>query len=342
MTEAEKPSQRWIPWLIAGIWLLTAVSVLLASRTHPATTANLTVNTRAVSFRTTAGHILGQSDEEQLLISGVTTVRIQFATPRTLQVGGSPRRLTSLKAAGDSFATCSLYQVRSSGFEVLSPSLITLEVLDATNANNRSFSMKSHGALNDNLTSLPGSRGLVPGLECRGVRVNEGPPQSLDGTLSPDGGDSIFISTSSNTRLDFTLAGNSEVSDTQIPVLGELRFSEIDPRTSEEKSVLLTPGPEIVFEKMDKKVTVNPGDLLVVDPKDHFYLRQFTIKNGIQVSLHGVVRNVRAGAGANDLATLLPSTFDRLDNLKRIYGAIPALVALLLGFLDKMGALTKK
>ena len=190
--------------------------------------------------------------------------------------------------------------------------------------------------------SLPTNRGLAPGIECRGVHVNEGPPQSLDGTLSPNGGDSIFISTSSDTRFDFTLAGNSGVRDTQIPVLGQLRFSEIDPRTSEEKSVLLTPGPEIVFEKVEKKVTVNPGDLLIVDPKDHFYLRQFTIKDGIQVSLHGVVRDVRAGAGANDLSTLLPSTFDRLDSVKRIYGAIPALVALLLGVLDKMGALTKK
>jgi hypothetical protein len=338
MTESEK-SKRWIPWLIATIWLLTAVCVLIAARTHPATTADLAVNTRVVSFRTSAGHILGQSDEEQLLISGITTLQIQFATPRTIRAGGLPLRLTSLKAQGDSFATCSLYQVRSSSFEVLAPARITLE---AANGATRSFSMKSHGILNNNLTSLPGSRNLVPGIECRGVRVNGSPPQSLDGTLSPNGGDSIFISTSADARLDFNLAGNSGVGDTQIPVLGELRFSEIDSRTSEEKSVLLAPGPEIVFEKIDKKIAVNPGDLLVVEPKDRFYVRRFTIKEGIQLSLHGVVRNIRAGAGANDLSTLLPSTFDRLDNAKRIYGGIPALVALVLGVLDRLGVLTKK
>src|ERR1700733_6334020 len=113
MTEPEKPvktSQRWIPWMIVGIWLLTALLMLLTSRTHPATTANVTVNTKSFSFRTTAGHFLRQSDEEQLLVSGVTTLRIQFATPRTIQDGAATLHLGSLNAEGDAFATCSLYQ----------------------------------------------------------------------------------------------------------------------------------------------------------------------------------------------------------------------------------------
>ena len=327
-------------WLIAGVWLFTAAAVLIASRMHPATIANLTVSTRKLSFRTNAGHILGQSDEEQLLISGVTTLQIQFAAPRTVKAGGSPTSVSFLKVEGASLASCSLYQVRSSGFEVLVPALITFEVSDASKG--KSFSMKAHGLLSDNLTSLPADRGLSSGFECRGVRVNGGSPQDVEGTLSPAGGDSVFVATAPDSRLDFTFAANSGASDTQIPVLDELRFSEIDPRTSEEKSVLLPPPPEILFEKVNKKVNANPTDLLVVLPKDRFYLRQFTIKDGIQISLHGTVRNIRAGAGANDLATLMPSAFDQLDSAKRIYGVIPAIVALLLGILDKMGGLPKK
>jgi hypothetical protein len=116
----------------------------------------------------------------------------------------------------------------------------------------------------------------------------------------------------------------------------------VDPRTSEEKSVLLNPPPHISFEKLDKKVTLDDADLLVVLPKRDFYLRQFTVKDGIHLSFHGVVADVRAGAGANDLETLMPSFFDHIDNLKRIYGVIPVLVTLILGVMEKMRGPSKK
>jgi hypothetical protein len=266
-------------------------------------------------------------------------LQIQFNGPQTLRTGGGTLRVTSLQAEGDSFAACSLYQVRSSGFEVRGPAVITLEVIEVSNA--RTFSLKAHGELNDNLSSRPSEPGVRPGFECRGVRFNGGPAGDVEGSFSSGGGDSIFVATSPDTRLDFSLARNTDVSDTQIPILTELRFSEIDPRTSEEKSVLLRPA-EISFEKVNRKLTVDASDLLVVVPGDEFYMRNFTIKDGIQLSLHGRVREIRSGAGAKDMATLMPSAFDQLDNAKRIYGAVPLLVGLVLGILEKMGVLGKK
>jgi len=182
---------------------------------------------------------------------------------------------------------------------------------------------------------------LQPGFECRGLRVN-GRKADVDGSFSQAGGDSIYLATSPDVRLDFSLAEQSEVTDTQIPVLNELRFSEIEPRTSEEKSVLLKPAPEVFFEKVKQKVTLDPADLLVVVPKSNFYLRQFTVADGVHVSLRGVVREIRSGAGAKGLTTLMPSAFDHMDSAARIYGAIPALVALVLGILERMGLLGKK
>jgi hypothetical protein len=79
-----------------------------------------------------------------------------------------------------------------------------------------------------------------------------------------------------------------------------------------------------------------------VIPRNNFYLRQFTVKDGVQVSLHGIVRDVRTGAGASGLETLVPSAFDHLDNVKRIYGVVPALVAFILGILEKMGGLPER
>jgi hypothetical protein len=66
------------------------------------------------------------------------------------------------------------------------------------------------------------------------------------------------------------------------------------------------------------------------------------VKSGIQLSLHGSIRQLLAGAGANDLATLMPSSFDHLSNISRIYGTIPAIAGLLLGILERIGALGKK
>jgi len=106
--------------------------------------------------------------------------------------------------------------------------------------------------------------------------------------------------------------------------------------------VLLKPAPEVFFEKVKQKVTLDPADLLVITPKANFYLRQFTVADGVHVSLRGAVRQIRSGAGARGLTTLMPSAFDHLDNAARIYGAIPALVALVLGILERMGLLGKK
>ena len=340
--DSEKTFRSWVAWLIGGIWAGTALAVLIAACIHPATTANVSLVSRRISFRTNAGHILGPSNEEQLLVSGVASLQIQFNSAQTLRTGGSSQAVTSLRAEGDSFASCSFYQVRSGGLEVRGahgPAVITLEVFDASNA--RTFSLKAHGELNDNLSSRPGELGLRPGFECRAVRVNGGATGDLEGSFSAGGGDSIFVATSRDSRLDFSLARNADISDTQIPILSDLRFSEIDPRTSEEKSVLLKPA-EISFEKVNKKTTVDASDLLMVVPADEFYMRNFTIKDGIQLSLHGRVRDIRAGAGAKDMATLMPSAFDQLDNAKRIYGAIPLLVGLLLGILEKMAVLGKK
>lgn len=339
-TEQEKTFRPWVAWIIGGVWIATALGIWIATRVHPSTTANLSVNTRKISFLTNASHILGPSNEEQLLVAGVGSLQIQFNRAQIVSIDGSPKQLASLQAEGDSHSVCSFYQVRSGGFEVRGSAVITIEVVDVSK--DRAFSLKSHGLMNDNLTSRPGQAGLQPGFECRGMRVNGRQTVEVEGSLSPAGGDSIYLATSPDARLDFSLAGHADVSDTQIPVLNELRFSEIDPRTSEEKSVLLKPPPEVFFEKVKQKAMLDPADLLIVVPNDNFYLRQFTVEDGVHVSLHGLVREIRSGAGAKGLTTLMPSAFDHLDNAARIYGAIPALVGLVLGILEKMGLLVKR
>jgi hypothetical protein len=62
-----------------------------------------------------------------------------------------------------------------------------------------------------------------------------------------------FLSTAFDARLNFIFDAHSEIGDTQIPILGELRFSDIDPRTSEEMSVLRKPPPRGCFSAVGHK-----------------------------------------------------------------------------------------
>jgi hypothetical protein len=339
-TDSEKTFRWWVAWPIGSVWAGTVIAVVIATWIHPATTADLAVTTRKITFKTNASHILGQSNEEQLLISGLNSLRIGFSGIQTVVAGGKSMQLTSLEADGDSFSSCSLYMVRSGGFEVRGPAVITLETLNPSRA--RSFSLRAHGDLIDSLSSLAGEHGLHAGFECRGLHLHGGPAIDVEGPFSPHGGDSIFLATAPDARLDFLLVEPADVGDTQIPILSEVRFSEITPGTSEEKSVLLQPAPEITFEEIGKKLTTNVANLLLVVPKNSFYLRKFMLKDGIQLSLHGSVRDLRAGAGASDMATLMPSAFEHLSNSMRAYGAIPAIAGLILGIMERMGALGRK
>jgi len=271
----------------------------------------------------------------------VTSLQIQFLRPQLVMASGKEKRFASLEADGGALASCSFYQLRSGGLEVQESATITLDAAVDT-PKSRSFSLKAHGPLNANLSSRPAESGLRPGFECKGMHVNGAYAEQIEGSFSEGGGDSIYIATAPDARFDFLLAGRADVRDTQIPVLNELRFTDIDPRTSEEKSVLLKPDPEVSFEETKQKLTVDAADLLVVVPQARFYLRQVTVDDGVQVSLHGVVRDLRSGPGAGGLTTLMPSAFDHMDSARRIYGAIPALVGLVLGLLEKMGLLGKK
>jgi hypothetical protein len=338
--DAEKSFRPWVAWLIGCVWVGTAVAVLIAVRIHPATITNISVNTRKLSFRTDATHILGPGNHEQLLVSGMKSLQVRFSIEQTIHVDGVPAHVASLSAEGDSFSSCSFYRVRSGGLEVLGPSVVTLQFVEGKRG--KSFSMKSHGMLKDELSSLHSEPGRPSAFECRGLRVDGKTARNIDGTFYPEGGDTVFVASAPDTRIDFTLSEHSDVSDMQIPILGEVRFTETDPGSSEEKSVLLAPPAEITFEKANKVVTLKFGDLLVVVPQKDFYVRQFMVTDGIHLSLHGKVRDVRAGAGVKDMASLMPSAFDQSGSAARILGAIATLSGVMLGILEKMGLLGKK
>lgn len=314
-------------------------------RIHPPTVISASLNVRRLSFRTIADRILGPGNEEQLLVSGVRSLDIHMNKSQSVEIAGSNQQVSRLQIVGESFASCAFYQVRTDGFDLNGDSVVTLgwDQSDAQRPeNSRSFSFNVHGPLRGSLTSQAAAGTLVPGFTCARVRVNGGPPGEVESKLSPQGGDSIFLTTLTDSRFDFDPATQTDIGDTQIPVLGEIRFWEVVPGTEDTKTVLLAGENKVTFENVNQSFTLDEADLLLLVPKSDFYLRRFAVKNGIQLSLHGVVKEVRAGPGAGALETHMPSLFDHVDNTKRFWAVVLVVVSTIFGFLDRVGWLTNR
>jgi hypothetical protein len=129
--------------------------------------------------------------------------------------------------------------------------------------------------------------------------------------------------------------------------VGNIRLAHIDPsHPGQEKTVLLAPmsgqSNEILFERLSRTVRVDESDLLLIRPGPYFYIRRFSVDNGIRLSLHGSVHDVSMGAGPDDMRTVMPTLFDQLDNKSRVFAVVPAIVVVLLGILEKLGILRRE
>jgi hypothetical protein len=341
--------RRTVGLAVVACFLLPAIAVLFAARMHPTTTANITLSTQKLAFVTDTRRILSPDDNEQLIVTGIDLLELPSAQGTPIVVDGKRITISTLKISGEPGTSCRFYRVRSSAFELSGPAMITLEASARSSKAGHAawFSLKSHGAMKATITSRQQAGSSRPEFACDRVHVNGGPlVDTIEATLTVGGGDLMLLNTSSDCRLDFQVAPNSEIGDSQIPIRSELRFSEIDPDTADEKAVLLRPPSgstnEVLFDDVDRKVALDDADLLVVSPDKHFYLRHFRIKDGIQVSMHGVVRDVQVGAGPDAMESHMPSLFDHMDTEKRLWLAVPAIAGTFLGFLEKMGLLRSK
>jgi len=330
---------RLLHWGIAAVWVSTAVAVLIATHIHPPTTLAASLDVRRISFKTDANRILGPNNDSQLLVSKIRSVQIHFNSPQLVSADGTTHKTDIVEISGEPFAACSFYRVRSDGVNLERDSLLTLSVdqdPNPTSSTFRPFSLNVHGLLSGNLTSQAATQALVPGFSCQHVRVDGASVQSVESRLSPGGGDAIFFATYTDARLDFALDQGNSIGDTQIPIRDAIRFWEVEPGSENVKTVLLGNENKVSFEDVGQSFMLDDADLLLVEPHRDLYLRRFVLKDGIQLSLHGAVREVKSGAGPKDLRTHLPTLFDRIDNTKRVWGVIPALVAFVLGLFEKL------
>jgi hypothetical protein len=331
--------------MIAGIWASTALLVFALTRFHPSTLTTVSLTVSEFSFNTNAGRILSDSYAEQLIVTGITELQIRGNTLRIAVDDRAPTSEGSLKLAGDPSFSCAFYHVRSARPELVGPSRVSLVWTRGSDPG--SLSLKSHGAINGHITSQPATNVLRSGFSCTQSLLNGSAVRHVDGQFSESGGDSISFAGSSDVKMDFRGAPALSTGDTQIPVVGQIRLSSVQPGVSaEEKTTLLAPPQgetnEVVFDDTRQKLALSDADLLVIDPDANYYLKSFKVNEGITLRLGGSVEDLKVGPGSAALPSRMPSVLDRLDTQKRILGLVPALAALIVGLLEKMKVFPEK
>jgi hypothetical protein len=248
--------------------------------------------------------------------------------------------VSQLELEGAPLASCTFYGVRTSPIRLANDSVLTL--LWPAHAGNSAFAVKAHGAINGIVTAQPSPQSKS-GFACTRMLMNGRQIGTIQGEFLHQ--DSVYFTSANDAQVDFRGPGSSDLGDTQISILDDIRLSHIELGFLEEKTVLLpaTTGQanEISFEATNKTVKVNDADLLLIRPGKGFYIRKFEVNRGIHLSLHGMVKDMRLGAGAKDLKSQMPSLFEELNNKYHVGvgSVITAMLAFALGLLEKSGKL---
>jgi hypothetical protein len=324
-----------IAWPIVTVWALTCVGVVAAKMIHPQTDVTLSLAVSQFAFNTDNSSLLQPSDNKELLVSNLSYIEIQ-GSHLPLHNAASAQ---NLDITGTTSSSCAFYNVRASGIGIVPPSNVQFQWVPGPRRN--SVAIMNHSPQTLTLTSQPGASGLT----CASVRTHDDPAsQPIDLTFDPEGGTSIDIATSGDSRID--LVGTVQtLQQDQIRLLGSVRVEQVDPRSGVATTVLLDPPPgapnQATFASVAKTTPISPHHLLSFQAGRALYLTHVEFKDGIHLVIQGRVSDLRVGPGAADESNIMPSLLDQCMSWRGSLALIPAIAAFILGLLEKFGLLKK-
>jgi len=332
-----KPKRRWDNIIIRGVWVLTTIAIVTFALYRPATSAHLTLSVSEFSIRTDAQHLFSAANETSFILTGVKFVQMAG----DVSLGDSKQKTKALSLWGTPFSTCSFTLVRSQPIELTPDSSLLLVWNQGQSRSD--LALRSDKPMHGRLSSEPKESSLHSGFTCTRVHAeDDAVTKSVNGQFGPEVGTAITFETNSDSRIDLE-PEDDVLSENQILVKGPLRFTRTDPKSSDEKTVLLAPrkGEEnkIVFDQVSKAVVLNQNDLLTVVPERELWLRSLTIDQGIHLDLEGTVKDIREGAGPTDLRSLMPTLLTHLLNIKGLILLIPSVAGGVITILQQMKVL---
>jgi len=331
----------WVKWTIALVWAATAMAVVVLDRTHISATATVTVHVREVSFTTDSPTMFDATNQDRLSVSGPADMTLSVI-PDEKSHGTYTKSI--VVHAPSTASSCTFYNVRTGPLSL--PQQTGIVLLWPKNADPHSYSVRLRGQVAGDIYEA-GSDSAPSSYLCTTVDSSASLSSgNLGGRLS--NAFATTFGTHGDAQLSYRVRSNEIPGESQVHVSGPLSIAHTDPADpGQEKGVILNPissdsKNQIVFDDISRTVLLNPNDLVLIQPGADLYIRRFIVDHGIQLDIHGTVRDIRVGAGSKNLRSCMPSIFDTLDNKKRIYGAIPGIVAFILGLFEAVGLLPRK
>lgn len=331
----------WVRLTIAVVWAATALVVAILDHTHIPASATVTLDVREVSFKTDSPTMFDAIDQDRFTVSGpadITLSAIPDEHPRT-----DPNTSITLHVPSTA-SSCTFYNVRTGPLSLSQQTGIVM--LWPKKADPHSYSIRLQGQVAGNVYES-GTESAPSSYLCSSV---ESAGSSLLGTLQGHLSSAFATSfeTHGDAQLTYRVRSDEIPEESQVRISGLLIVAHVDPtEPGQAKAALLEPATsgmknQIVFDNVHRTVQLNSNDLVLINPGDDLYIRKFTVDHGIHIEVHGTVRDIRVGAGSQNMKNCMPSIFDTLDNEKRTYGAIPGIVAFVLGLLEAVGLLPRR
>jgi hypothetical protein len=331
----------WIRWTIIAVWVITAAVVLVLTQLQLPVTSSISVRTREISLGVNPALLLSASEESQISISGPAKFALVTSGPNGAQ--------TLDVDAHTAASSCTFYLVHTDSLSLVdvpagSSGEERITLLWPENADESTFAVRMSQHVAGTLAAAHGAGGHSS-FVCSGVTSSVAGEDTLSGNLADDDGSS-FRTRGASQIIEHQIPG-SPLESTNLHVADKVWVAHFDTLPAKHAiATLLKPLPnrknQVLFDGLGKNVEFNVADIIEVTPGDHFDIRSVIAKNGIQIELHGTVKDLRVGAGSDDLVSCMPSIFDLLDAKKRIIGVIPGIVATIIGILESLGFLPRR
>jgi hypothetical protein len=318
-------------FFIRGIWLATLVGVIMCANIRLPVSASFRLTVSELHLQTRSHSILSSSDEDEVLISGFSSVHIRRSSP------SSNHLPETMDISGEPFAACTFARMRMEPIQLSGNSLLELRSDPEWQAPSLGIGLEQPVVLGLASQRAEGKTG--PAFTCTRVHSRNERSGEIDDFLSASGGDSILVETRPYSRVDLRGRRGTELTDVHLAVFGPLSFVHIDPLSKDEKPVLIKPASgnnTVIFGDMATPITIDETKLLFIEPQDDFWIERLTAGRGINLQMHGTVSGVEIGDGPGDYQNPMPTLLSKLVDNKAIFLLIPGVASWIVEVLVRM------
>lgn len=333
--------------IVVGVWGATAVFLAVAWQVHPHANVNVELTTSEVTLPLSTSDRFDTETWKEFHGNRLQTVSAE-GTPFRAEDAETKRAFT-VQSIDSDFGSCTFRGVRVSDLQLEEPGTVAF----ISSSSRDGFTMAPSQSRIKVAVAIP--EGMPS--ECTGFHLGDESFGLLRLAPAGTGNLSLSLRSASDTRLNFVNSGTADVQPEQ--VLSTLRLSGEVRVASEETvqsdgaqrrivhgSIVKSPSGlpnDVTFDDIGKPLELKEGDILIIHPEPgQCYVRSLQVRDGfLRLSIQGKIADILIGSGPGTLSRRMPNLFDHLNANMRFFGALPALVGIVITIFEKAGILKK-